>query len=222
MSTDEKQTAAPLDRMPAWQAVMAHHATIRDRHLRELFADDPGRAERLTAEGAGLFLDYSKHRVSDETMALLLAVARAAHVEERRADMFGGVRINRTEDRAVLHTALRTPADGHVVVEGHDVVRKSTRCWTGWAPSRSRCASASGRASPASRSAAWSTSASADPTWGPPWRPRPCATTPTRSMRFRFVSNVNETDIRDATLDLDPGGDPVRRQRQRPPPPSRR
>jgi glucose-6-phosphate isomerase len=122
MSTDETTIATPLDRMPAWQAVMAHHATIRDRHLRELFAEDPGRATRLTAEGAGLFLDYSKHRVTDETMTLLLAVARAAHVEERRSDMFGGVRINRTEDRAVLHTALRAPADRHLVVDGHDVI----------------------------------------------------------------------------------------------------
>jgi glucose-6-phosphate isomerase len=68
MSTDETMIATPLDRMPAWRAVMAHHAAIRDRHLRQLFADDPGRAERLTAEGAGLFLDYSKHRVTDETM----------------------------------------------------------------------------------------------------------------------------------------------------------
>ena len=100
----------PLDRLPEWQAVMAHHETIRDRHLRDLFAEDPERATRLTADGAGLFLDYSKHRVTDETMELLLAVAKAAGVEERRSAMFAGAHINTTEDRPVLHTALRAPA----------------------------------------------------------------------------------------------------------------
>ncbi len=100
MSADDTTRPAPFDQLSEWKAVLAHHATIRDTHLRDLFAADPGRAQRLTAEGAGLFLDYSKHRVTDETMGLLLAVAKASRVEERRSDMFAGVHINTTEDRA--------------------------------------------------------------------------------------------------------------------------
>ena len=82
MSADETPIARPLDRSPAWAAVMAHHATIRDVHLRDLFADDPGRAERLTAEGAGLFLDYSKNRVTDESLALLVQLAKESGLRE--------------------------------------------------------------------------------------------------------------------------------------------
>src|SRR6187402_2472638 len=111
MSTYEP--TPPLDRLPAWQAVMAHHETLRDRHLRDLFAEDPERATRFTAEGAGLVLDYSKQRVTPETIGLLLALARAARVEARRTEMFEGRRINVTEDRAVLHVALRAPQDEH-------------------------------------------------------------------------------------------------------------
>ena len=83
-----RDTARPIDRTPEWQALVAHHDALRDRHLRDLFAEDPARATRLTAEGAGLYLDYSKHRVTDETLELLVALARAAHVEERREAMF--------------------------------------------------------------------------------------------------------------------------------------
>ena len=100
---------------------MAHHEQVRDTTLRDLFADDPERATRLTAEGAGLFLDYSKHRVTDETMELLLAVGGAADIEGRRRAMFAGEHINTTEDRAVLHTALRAPADEARQVDGEDV-----------------------------------------------------------------------------------------------------
>ena len=190
--------------MPEWQAVMAHHATIRDRHLRELFADDPGRAERLTAEGAGLFLDYSKHRVTDETMALLLAVARAAHVEERRADMFGGVRINRTEDRAVLHTALRTPADGHVVVDGHDVVPEVHEVLDrmGAFALKVRLGEWKGFTGKPIRNVVNIGIGGSD--LGPAMATEALRNYADRSMRFRFVSNIDGTDIRDATLDLDP------------------
>jgi glucose-6-phosphate isomerase len=204
MSMDETTIATPLDRMPEWHAVMAHHATIRDRHLRELFAGDAERAERLTAEGAGLFLDYSKHRVTDETMTLLLAVARAAHVEQRRADMFGGLRINRTEDRAVLHTALRAPVGSHLVVDGHDVVPDIHEVlgrmrafaldvrlgrWRGFTdkPVRNVVNIGIGGSD-----------------LGPAMATEALRNYGDRSMRFRFVSNVDGTDIRDATLDLDP------------------
>jgi glucose-6-phosphate isomerase len=204
MSTDETTIAAPLDRMPEWQAVLAHHATIRDRHLRELFANDPQRAERLTAEGAGLFLDYSKHRVTDETMTLLLAVARAASVEERRADMFDGVRINRTEDRAVLHTALRAPADRHLVVDGHDVIPDVHQVLDrmGAFALKVRLGEWKGFTGKPVRNVVNIGIGGSD--LGPAMATEALRNYADRSMRFRFVSNIDGTDIRDATLDLDP------------------
>src|SRR5215203_842480 len=112
--TTETIARPPIDQTPEWQALLDHHAGLRDRHLRDLFEEDPERAERLTAEGAGVFLDYSKHRITDETLGHLLAVARVAGVEQRRTAMFAGEHINTTEDRAVLHTALRAPADANL------------------------------------------------------------------------------------------------------------
>src|SRR4051812_32324842 len=91
---------------PAWTALTSHHAQIKDTHLRTLFADDPGRAERFSADGAGLFLDYSKNRITDETLRLLLQLAEERGVAKRRDAMFAGEKINTTERRAVLHVAL--------------------------------------------------------------------------------------------------------------------
>src|SRR5215475_11282947 len=100
----------PLRERKTWQALDRHHAKIAGRHLRDLFAEDPGRGERLTAEAAGLYLDYSKNRVTDETLGLLVQLARESGVESRRDAMFRGEHINVSEDRAVLHVALRLPA----------------------------------------------------------------------------------------------------------------
>src|SRR5690242_10155985 len=96
-----------LTQRPAWQALTAHHAQLQHTHLRQLFADDAARGERLTVEGAGLYLDYSKHRVTDETIRLLLRLAEEANLRERIDGMFRGDIVNVTEHRAVLHTALR-------------------------------------------------------------------------------------------------------------------
>src|ERR1700751_1811679 len=106
----------------AWQALQRHYAEISGRHLRDLFAEDPGGGERLTAEAAGISLDYSKNRVPDETMRLLIELAAESGVPERRDAMFRGEHINVSEDRAVLHTALRLPATATLVVDGQDVV----------------------------------------------------------------------------------------------------
>src|SRR6267154_96168 len=112
----------PLRQRPAWKALEQHYSEISGRHLRELFAADPGRGERLTAEAAGIYLDYSKNRATDETMRLLVELAAESGVPERRDAMFRGEHINVSEDRAVLHVALRMPADQKLVVDGVDVV----------------------------------------------------------------------------------------------------
>src|SRR4051794_37691738 len=110
------------DETTAWRALQTHYQQIKDMHLRQLFADDPGRGERLTAEGVGLYLDYSKNRITDETVRLLLQLARERGVAERRDAMFRGDKINTTEQRAVLHVALRAPKDARILVDGRDVV----------------------------------------------------------------------------------------------------
>jgi glucose-6-phosphate isomerase len=106
----------------SWKALRDHHAKIRDVHLRQLFADDPRRGERLTVEGVGLYLDYSKHRVTDETLRLLVQLAEQAGLRERIDAMFRGEKINVTENRAVLHVALRAPRGQSILVDGKDVV----------------------------------------------------------------------------------------------------
>ena len=122
MDGQERIPMVPLTQSPAWQALIAHHERIKDVHLRTLFADDPGRAERFSTEGSGLFLDYSKNRVTGETMQLLLALAEDRGVAARRDAMFTGEKINITERRAVLHVALRAPRGAHIDVDGADVV----------------------------------------------------------------------------------------------------
>ena len=107
---------------PAWDALARHHAQIADRHLREFFAEDPARGRELTLTVGDLYIDYSKHRVTRETVGLLVDLARAAGLEQRRDAMFAGEHINTSEDRAVLHTALRLPRDATLVVDGQNVV----------------------------------------------------------------------------------------------------
>ena len=107
---------------PAWAALAAHHARVKDVHLRTLFADDPGRATRFSGEAAGLFIDYSKNRITDETLTLLLALAAERDVAGRRDAMFAGEHINTSEDRAVLHVALRAPPEERLATDGADVV----------------------------------------------------------------------------------------------------
>src|SRR5271156_1168662 len=114
-------TQRPID-TPAWKSLQAHYEKIKDAQLRQLFADAPQRGTRLTAEAAGLYLDYSKNRVTDETIRLLVQLARERGVEARRDAMFRGEKINITEKRAVLHVALRAPRGTKIEVDGKDVV----------------------------------------------------------------------------------------------------
>jgi glucose-6-phosphate isomerase len=197
-------TLTPIDKTPEWTALAAHLATLSDVHLRDLFAADPARAQTFTAEGAGLFLDYSKHRVTAETMPLLVALARAAGVEERRAAMFRGDRINVTENRSVLHTALRLPSAERLIVDGSDVVpgvhavldrmadftdRVRSGAWTGHTGKRIRNVVNIGIGGS---------------DLGPAMATEALRNYSERSMRFRFVSNVDGTDLREAVIDLDP------------------
>ena len=155
----------PLPERKAWQALKRHHAEIAGQHLRELFAADPGRGERLTAEAAGLYLDYSKNRVTDETMRLLVELAAESGVAERRDAMFRGEHINVSEDRAVLHVALRMPRSA---VAGRGRRRRGGAGARGAGPDGGLREPGQVRgvegATPASRSGTSSTSASAAPT----------------------------------------------------------
>ena len=109
-------------KLEAWQALEAHYPKVRELHLRELFADDPKRGERMAAEAVGIYFDYSKHRITDETLSLLLQLAEESGLRARIDAMFRGEKINVTEKRAVLHVALRAPKGHSIVVDGEDVV----------------------------------------------------------------------------------------------------
>jgi len=188
----------------AWRALQAHHAQVRELHLRQLFADDPGRGERLATEAVGLYFDYSKHRVTPETLDLLLRLANESGLRERIDAMFRGERINVTENRAVLHVALRAPADETIMVDGHNVVpdvqavlermavfseRVRSGTWVGFTGKRIRTVvnigiGGSDLGSVMAYEALRAYSA--------------------REMTFRFVSNVDATDFVEATRDLNP------------------
>src|SRR2546430_15130298 len=112
----------PLTARQSWKALQAHQEKIRELHLRTLFVDDATRGERMSAEAAGIYLDYSKNRVTDETLALLCRLAEESGLRERVDAMFPGGKINLTEDRAVLHVALRAPRGASILVDGKNVV----------------------------------------------------------------------------------------------------
>ncbi|MBV9803058.1 MAG: hypothetical protein JO130_07720, partial [Solirubrobacterales bacterium] len=124
MSTRVMPSVRPLRDRPAWKALEKHHEEVRGAHLRELFAADSSRGERLVAEGAGLYLDYSKNRITDETIELLGALAEQSGLPDRIQAMFAGERINVSENRSVLHVALRMPKSASLIVDGVDVVKQ--------------------------------------------------------------------------------------------------
>jgi glucose-6-phosphate isomerase len=194
--------ATPLRERKAWQALERHYAEISGVHLRELFASDPGRGERLTAQAAGIFLDYSKNRVTDETMRLLLELAAESGVQERRDAMFRGEHINVSENRAVLHVALRMPATAHLVVDGqdvikdvHDVLSRMRRLATAL-----RSGEFKGFTGKPIKNVINIGIGGSD--LGPVMAYEALRHYSTRDMTFRFVSNVDSTDFAEATRDL--------------------
>jgi glucose-6-phosphate isomerase len=189
---------------PAWKALAAHHATLQEVHLRDLFAADPARGERLTAEAAGLYLDYAKQRVTDETMRLLVALAEEADLAGRIAAMFRGDKINVTENRAVLHTALRAPRGTSVLVDGKDVVpavHDVLDRMAGFAE-RVREGTWTGHTGRPIRNVVNVGIGGSD--LGPVMAYEALRAYSDRTRVFRFVSNVDGTDFAEATRDLDP------------------
>src|SRR3954447_9689142 len=151
----------PLTELGSWRALERHFGEIGETHLRDLFGDDAERGERLVAEGAGLHLDYSKNRVTDETISLLVELADDCGMPERRAAMFRGDRINVSENRSVLHVALRMPRDRSLVVNGVDVVKEVHEVLDRMPASCERVGGATGKGPPGKATAMSSTSASA-------------------------------------------------------------
>jgi glucose-6-phosphate isomerase len=194
----------PLPERKSWQALKRHYEEISGQHLRELFAGDPGRGERLTAEAAGLYLDYSKNRVTDETMRLLVALAEESGVAERRDAMFRGEHINVSENRAVLHVALRMPAGQHLVVDGADVVAQVHEVLGRMADFANRVRSGDwkGHTGKPIRNVVNVGIGGSD--LGPVMAYEALRHYTTRDITFRFVSNVDSTDFAEATRDLDP------------------
>jgi glucose-6-phosphate isomerase len=189
---------------PEWQALARHAADVQVLHLRDLFAADPERGKRLTAEVEGLYIDYSKHRITDETLSLLFALAERAGLRARVNAMFAGEHINVTEDRPVLHVALRAPAGERIQVDGVDVVpdvhavlhemadfsdRVRSGAWTGHTGKRVRNVVNIGIGGS---------------DLGPAMAYEALRDFSQRDLTFRFVSNVDGTDFWEATRDLDP------------------
>ena len=193
-----------LKRRPAWSELAAHHEALAPQHLRDLFAADERRGERLTVEGAGLFLDYSKNRVTDETIELLVALAEQSGLERHRDAMFSGDRINVSEHRSVLHVALRMPKGSSLIVEGIDVVaqvhevldRMRAFC------DRIRSGDWKGHTGKPIRNVVNIGIGGSD--LGPVMAYEALKHYTQRDLTFRFVSNVDSTDFVEATRDLDP------------------
>ena len=194
----------PLRERPAWQALDRHYAEIADLHLRQLFASDPDRGDRLVAEGAGLHLDYSKNRITFETVGLLVALAEQSGLAERREAMFRGDRINVTEDRSVLHVALRMPRERSLVVEGTDVVKEvhAVLDRMGAFCERVRSGEWRGHTGQPIRNIVNIGIGGSD--LGPVMAYEALRHYSRRDLSFRFVSNVDGTDFAEATRDLEP------------------
>jgi len=194
----------PLKSRPAWKALETHARTMRDLHLRTLFADDPARGERLTAEGAGLFLDYSKNRVTDQTLELLVQLAKESGLRERIDAMFRGEKINITENRAVLHVALRAPRGAPLVVDGKNVVPDVHAVLDKMAGFATGVRSGDWKGHTGKRIRNVVNIGIGGSDLGPVMAYEALRHYSDRSMTFRFVSNVDGIDLLEATRDLDP------------------
>jgi glucose-6-phosphate isomerase len=194
----------PLRQRPAWAELVAHHERLAPQHLRELFEADPTRGERLTAQGAGLFLDYSKNRVTDETIELLVALAEQSGVERHRDAMFAGDRINVSEHRSVLHVALRMPKGSSLIVDGTDVVAQVHEVLDRMRTFSDRIRSGEWKGHTGKPIKNVVNIGIGGSDLGPVMAYEALRYYSKRDLTFRFVSNVDSTDFVEATHDLDP------------------
>jgi glucose-6-phosphate isomerase len=194
----------PITQRPAWKALEAHYQKLRGLHLRQLFADDLTRGERMTVEAAGLYLDYSKNRVTDETLKLLVKLAEEAGLRARIDAMFRGEKINITENRAVLHVALRAPRGATIVVDGENVVPQVHAVLNKMAGFANRVRSGEWKGHTGKRIKNVINIGIGGSDLGPVMAYEALRHYSERSMTFRFVSNVDGIDIVEATRDLDP------------------
>ena len=193
-----------LTARPAWKALAAHHKTLRGSHLRQMFADDPKRGERFTAEAVGLFLDYSKNRITDETLKLLLQLAEESGLRERIDAMFRGEKINVSEKRAVLHVALRAPKGEKIVVDRQDVVPGVHAVLDKMSAFSDRVRSGEWKGHTGKRIRNVINVGIGGSDLGPVMAYEALRFYSQRDMTFRFVSNVDGTDFAEAVRDLDP------------------
>jgi len=194
----------PLTASPAWKSLEAHHQKIRELHLRELFSDDPKRGERMTVEAAGIYLDYSKNRITDETLKLLLQLSDECGLRGRIDAMFQGEKINVTENRAVLHVALRAPREATIIVDGENVVPQVHAVLDKMAEFSNRVRSGAWRGHTGKRIRNLINIGIGGSDLGPVMAYEALKHYSERAMTFQFVSNVDGTDFAEAVHDLDP------------------
>src|SRR5580704_9630888 len=197
-------TKPPKARQTAWRALASHYKTVSKLHLQQLFADDPKRGERLVVEAVGLYLDYSKNRLTDETMRLLLQLAEESGLKARIDAMFRGEKINITEKRAVLHIALRAPRDESIVVDGENVVPKVHAVLGQMADFSHRVRSGEWKGHTGKRIRNVINVGIGGSDLGPVMAYEALKHYSDRAMTFRFVSNIDGTDFAEAVQDLDP------------------
>jgi glucose-6-phosphate isomerase len=197
-------TIEPLRTLRSWQALEAHYESVQGLHLRQLFADDPKRGDRFTLEAAGLYLDYSKNRITDQTVKLLLQVADQCQLRARIDAMFGGEKINITENRAVLHVALRAPKNASIVVDGENVVPKVHEVLDKMSDFSERVRSGAWKGHTGKRIRNVVNIGIGGSDLGPVMAYEALKYYSDRSLSFRFVSNVDGTDFAEAVHDLDP------------------
>jgi glucose-6-phosphate isomerase len=200
----EAITKRPTVKPQGWKALSAHYKKVREIHLRQLFADDPKRGTRMTVEALGLLLDYSKNRVTAETLNLLLKLAEDSRLRERIDAMFRGEKINITEKRAVLHTALRAPRDASIVVDGENVMPKVHAVLGRMADFANRVRSGEWKGHTGKRIRNVVNVGIGGSDLGPVMAYEALRYYADRTMTFRFVSNIDGTDFAEAVRDLDP------------------
>jgi len=203
VATSETDRPRTADRLGAWQALETHYEGMRNRQMRDLFAREPGRGERMTAEAAGIFLDYSKNRVDEETMSLLVALAEQSGLRERIDAMFRGEKINVTENRAVLHVALRAPRGASIIVDGKNVVPEVHAVLDKMADFANRVRGGQWKGHTGKRIRNVINIGIGGSDLGPVMAYEALRYYSDRAMTFRFVSNVDGTDFVEATRDLD-------------------